>query len=138
YYGLFGMDQAQVPFTSNYVPVVQNEFRETIQDVPVSLFPLANDSDPEGEPLSLTALSSPAKGTVSVIPYDYVTYTPSPGTFGTDTFTYVVEDAQGGEALGTVTVYVDGVPVANDDFASVDEDASVEIPVLANDLDPEN
>jgi len=138
YYGFFGMDQAQVPFTSNYVPVVQNESRETIQDVPVSLFPLANDSDPEGEPLSLTALSSPAKGSVSVIPYDYVTYTPSPGTFGTDTFTYVVEDAQGGEALGTVTVYVDGVPVANDDFASVDEDASVEIPVLANDLDPEN
>jgi hypothetical protein len=47
-------------------------------------------------------------------------------------------DEQGGEGLGTVTVIVNAPPVAGDDVASVDEDSSVAVPVLANDTDPEN
>ena len=133
-----GQFEAQASFNSNYVPVVENDFGTTDQTFSLSLPVLSNDYDPEGGSISLTAASQGERGSVTFDPDGSVTYAPSPGTFGTDTFTYVVADEQGGEALGTVTIDVNGVPVAHDDAASVDEDASVEIPVLDNDSDPEN
>ncbi|PYQ59813.1 MAG: hypothetical protein DMF53_18175, partial [Acidobacteria bacterium] len=131
-----GPFEAHVPFTSNYVPVARDDFGQTEQGIPLSLPVLSNDYDPEGTLISLTAVGQGTLGTVTSETYGYITYTPNPGVSGTDTFTYVVADEQGGEALGRVTVTVTGLPVANDDTASVSEDDSVDIPVLANDSDP--
>src|SRR4051812_34823776 len=129
-----GQLEAQIPFTSNYVPVAQNDFVQTEQGIPVSLPVLSNDYDPEGTLISLTAVSQGTLGTVTSETDGYITY--SPEASGTDTFTYVVADEQGGEALGRVTINVTGLPVAIDDTASVSEDDSIDIPVLANDSDP--
>ena len=47
------------------------------------------------------------------------TYTPEPGFFGTDSFTYIVTDQQGGTDEATVTVGINDPPVAFDDAVTV-------------------
>lgn len=66
---------------------------------------IANDSDPDGDPLSLASVGAASThgGGVSLLG-PWVVYTPPAGYDGTDTFTYIVRDGRGGEANGTVTV----------------------------------
>ena len=66
---------------------------------------LANDTDPDG-PLTITAVTQPANGTVSIINGgNAITYTPASNFTGTNTFTYTV--AQGGQnTSGNVVVQV--------------------------------
>ena len=101
---------------------------------------LANDTDPEGDMLTVTAVTQPANGTVSIgIGGANVLYTPNPDFAGTDTFTYTVDDGNGGTDTATVTVTVTNVneePDADDDTATVNEDSTNNIiDVLANDTD---
>jgi hypothetical protein len=49
---------------------------------------LANDSDPDGDTLTVQVRTSPLHGSVVIQPGGAFTYTPAPGFFGTDTFTY--------------------------------------------------
>ncbi len=69
---------------------------------------LANDSDPEGEALTVTGFEgvSEAGGAVDVQSDGSFTYTPADPFWGEDSFTYTVEDASGGTATGTVRVAV--------------------------------
>jgi VCBS repeat-containing protein len=58
----------------------------------------------------------------------------------TDTFTYTVEDAQGGAATAAVSVLVRGIndaPAANPDALSTSEETAVTIDLTANDFDPD-
>ncbi|HTG35181.1 MAG TPA: Ig-like domain-containing protein [Thermoanaerobaculia bacterium] len=129
--------EAQALFIANFVPVAGNDVLYTEENSEVSSNVRSNDYDTEGS-FSLVAVTQGANGSVVFDAYGNVTYTPNPGSFGQDTFTYLLVDEQGGEGLGTVTVIVNAPPVAADDVASVDEDGSVAVPVLANDNDPEN
>ena len=63
---------------------------------------LANDSDPEGEQLTLTSTTQPANGS-AVVANGMVTYTPNAGYYGSDQFTYTVSD---GTLSSTGNVYV--------------------------------
>lgn len=69
---------------------------------------LANDTDPESETLTVTAKTDGSQGTVAITGGGTgLTYTLANGSFyGTDTFTYTIEDPRGGSHLGTVTVRV--------------------------------
>ncbi|HEX7277315.1 MAG TPA: Ig-like domain-containing protein, partial [Acidimicrobiales bacterium] len=100
---------------------------------------LANDSDPDGDLITLTGASDPPHGGTTLIGGGLVRYTPDTGYSGTDSFTYDVADPSGGTDRATVVVTVDRgpnhVPVAVDDAASIAEDLAVTIPVLANDTD---
>jgi large repetitive protein len=85
----------------------------------------------------VAAAGTPAHGTAAVQPDGTIRYTPAASFAGTDTFTYVVRDPAGGTATGTVTVTVANTPpVANADAAAVAENGHADIPVLANDTDP--
>ena len=104
---------------------------------------LANDTDPDGDALSLTSVSSPSHG-AAAISSGKVSYSPARGYAGPDSFTYVVSDGHGGTATGTVTVTVGSgtttnrPPVANPDSATVLSGSSNNlIAVLANDTDPD-
>ncbi|SHG72488.1 Ig-like domain-containing protein [Geodermatophilus nigrescens] len=69
--------------------------------------PLDNDSDPDGDRLTYTAVTPGTKGTTFVDSRypSYLNYRPHPGaTAGTDSFTYTVTDGNGNTATGTVTV----------------------------------
>ena len=74
---------------------------------------LANDSDPDGDIISVVSVSSSStqSGTVSLAS-GQVTYSPPTNFFGTDTFTYTIADGQGGSASGSVTVSVGSVPIS--------------------------
>ncbi|WP_148273220.1 Ig-like domain-containing protein [Stigmatella aurantiaca] len=103
---------------------------------------LANDTDADsGTVLSVTAVTQPAHGTVSLV-NGVVSYTPSPGYVGTDTFTYTVSDGNGGTDTATVTVTI--TPPGNVPPTAVDDSITVAgssgatvVPVLANDTDPD-
>ncbi|MDC0712099.1 Ig-like domain-containing protein [Stigmatella sp. ncwal1] len=103
---------------------------------------LANDTDPDtGAVLTVTAVTQPANGTVTLV-NGVVSYTPTPGFSGTDTFTYTVSDGNGGTDTATVTVTVappaNNPPVANDDTVTVGVNSGATVVnVLANDTDPD-
>src|SRR5439155_11517943 len=66
---------------------------------------LANDTDADGDTLSITSVSSPSPGGATVTTDgERVYYTPLPGFTSSDSFTYTVSDGRGGTATGTVTV----------------------------------
>ena len=67
---------------------------------------VANDTDPDGDDLSVTGVFAPLNGTAEVNADGTVTYTPTTGFTGEDNFVYTIEDGFGGSAEGTVTVTV--------------------------------
>ncbi|MDQ3458788.1 MAG: cadherin-like domain-containing protein, partial [Deinococcota bacterium] len=73
---------------------------------PVTINVLANDEDPDGDPLTVTVVSNPANGSAAINEGATVTYTPNEGFVGTDAFTYEIADGRGGAATATVTVQV--------------------------------
>ncbi|MEL6750483.1 MAG: tandem-95 repeat protein, partial [Pseudomonadota bacterium] len=106
------------------------------EDTPFNIDVLLNDTDVEGDSLTITAVSA-ASGSATTDGAT-VQYTPAQDFTGTDTITYTVDDGNGGTDTTTVTVTVAPVndaPVANDDTATTDEDTDVVINVRANDTD---
>ena len=74
-------------------------------DTPVVVDVLANDSDPNGDILTVDSVTQGSNGSVVNNGTD-VTYTPNASWTGTDTFTYTVSDGNGGTDTATVTVMV--------------------------------
>ena len=100
---------------------------------------LANDSDVDGDTLSITAVGNGNNGTVVLNEDDgTITFTPTENFNGDASFEYSLSDGQGGTATGTVNVTVNAVPVAVVDSVSINEDTALVINVadlLANDSD---
>ncbi|HEY6577223.1 MAG TPA: Ig-like domain-containing protein, partial [Mycobacterium sp.] len=105
----------------NLPPVAKADSASTASGTPVTIAVLANDTDPNGDPLSVVAVTNGTKGTV-VNAGSSVTYTPNAGQSGTDLVTYTVADGRGGIATGTVTVTIVAAPtltVTLKDFTAV-------------------
>jgi hypothetical protein len=66
---------------------------------------LLNDSDPDGDTLSIQSVSQPASG-AAVIEGGSIRYSPAPGYVGTVVLTCVVSDGNGGTATAAATVEV--------------------------------
>ena len=117
------------------VTVVEDSVLNTI-DV------LANDTDADGDTLTITAVTQPANGSVINNGTD-VSYSPNVNYCNdgdpTDDFTYTIDDGNGGTDTANVAVTVTCVnddPDAVDDTATVVEDSGPNtIDVLANDTD---
>ena len=124
----------------NDPPQAVDDAAETPENTPVSIAVLANDSDPDGDPLTVVEVSSPAHGTAVVADTGAVVYTPERDYRGPDRFTYVVGDGSGLTAQAAVEVTVQPAnepPQAVDDAAETPEDTPAFIDVLANDSDPD-
>ena len=125
---------------ANDPPLAGDDAAETVEDTPAFIDVLANDSDPNGDTLTVVEVSAPAHGTAVVAAAGTVEYTPEPDFHGTDRFTYVVGDGSGLTAQAAVDVTVLPVndpPLAGDDAAETVEDTPAFIDVLANDSDPD-
>jgi hypothetical protein len=98
----------------------------TDEETPVTIAVLDNDSDPEGDPLTIIEFTQGAHGTVVIDPESgNPVYTPEANFTGTDTFTYTISDGHGGTDTATVTVTVNPVndlPDAVDDAVTTNED----------------
>ncbi len=95
---------------TNDAPTAAADALSTTTGVPVSVSAaalLANDTDPEGDALSLTAVGGATNGVVG-LNAGQVTFTPNAGFSGAAAFTYTVSDGHGGTATGNVSVNVAG------------------------------
>jgi hypothetical protein len=90
----------------NHAPTAVNDAKSTLYNAPASIAPLANDSDPDGDALTITAVTQPARGTASIVSGTSLLYTPTLGLCGTDSFTYTISDGRGGTATATVAMTV--------------------------------
>jgi large repetitive protein len=108
-YLLFQQDAYDLKFSiflcdgaANTAPIAVDDTAVTLINTPVNIDVLANDSDPEDDALTITAVTDPTNGT-AVISSTQVTYTPATDFTGTDTFTYTISD---GDLTDTATVTV--------------------------------
>jgi hypothetical protein len=92
----------------NLPPVAVNDTATVAQGGTVTINALANDSDPDGDALSITTATS-ANGTV-VISSGKLVFTPNASFNGTATISYTISDGKGGTATATVTVTVTATP----------------------------
>ncbi|MDA7502300.1 Ig-like domain-containing protein, partial [Chitinophagales bacterium] len=106
---------------------------------PVFISPLANDTDPDGDELTICGNTDPSGGTL-VQDANTFTYYPAAGFVGSDSFSYTVCDGNGGTATAVVSITCvappNTDPVAEDDFYPC-TDQEVSITVLGNDFDPD-
>ncbi|MDF1862288.1 MAG: Ig-like domain-containing protein, partial [Verrucomicrobiales bacterium] len=123
------------------------DFDVTDEETAVTVDVLANDTDPDAnDSLTIAATTQPSKGSVSIAPDNLTVDFDPDGDFDSlavgesevVTFTYTAVAAGSGESTTeTVTVTVTGTndgPVAVDDNGSVDEDATLAVPVLTGTL----
>ncbi|MDA9860540.1 Ig-like domain-containing protein [Planctomycetota bacterium] len=137
-YSVTNMVPITVQNTPNNPPTAVDDNANTRESVAVTIDVMANDSDIDGDGISLFSVSTPANG-IAVINGGVIDYTPNTLFSGLDSFTYQLQDAPGDQDTATVTVTVtaNNSPVAVDDNAGVGENDVVLIDVLVNDSDPE-
>lgn len=109
-----GTDTATVNITVvsvNDPPVAVDDVASTEEDTPVTVTVLSNDSDIEGDMLTVVSTSLAMNGLVIINPDGTITYTPNSDFFdGVDSFTYTISDGNGGEDTATVTITVTSKP----------------------------
>jgi VCBS repeat-containing protein len=131
-------------------PVAGEDEAETDEDTPVKIDVLANDSDADGDPITIVKIGDTYvqpgdsvkvnNGTATLNDDGTVTFTPDRDYYGDTTFTYTISDGTT-EVRADVKVKVNPVndpPEANDDLASTPINEAVVVDVKANDNDPDN
>ncbi|MEI4235529.1 Ig-like domain-containing protein, partial [Roseovarius sp. D22-M7] len=124
-------------------PVASDDTASTNEDAGVAIDVLANDTDVDGDTLTVASLGAAANGSLVDNGDGTVSYTPDADFNGSDSFTYTVEDGNGGSDTATVSVTVGPVndaPVAADDAYATAYQTALTIAaagVLANDTDVE-
>ena len=92
----------------NDAPVAVADVKTTLEDTPLT-FPaadlVANDTDVDGDTLTVTAVTNGLKGT-AVLTTGSITYTPTLNANGVDSFTYTISDGHGGTDTANVSVLV--------------------------------
>lgn len=111
-----GLGTVNLSIAPDVAPVAVNDSFTVIKDT-TATFPspgvLANDSDANGDSLTAEKMSDPAHGTASIAPSGALSYTPSPGYTGPDSFTYRAFDGVNYSATRTVTLNVVASPPMN-------------------------
>ena len=125
----------------NDAPVANPNTAITNEDTPLAnINVLGNDTDVDGDTLTVTAATVPAaQGSVTINPDGTLNFTPAANYNGTAVISYTISDGKGGTASSTLTVTVNPVndaPVANPNTAITNEDTPLaNINVLGNDTD---
>lgn len=111
--GRAGTDTANVMVTvntpPNQPPVAVDDATTTTENTAVVIAVLANDTDPDGDPLAVVSVTQGANGAVTLAA-NLPTYVPATDFVGPDTFTYTISDGQGGTNTATVSVTVNPRP----------------------------
>ncbi|MFC1976350.1 Ig-like domain-containing protein, partial [Chloroflexota bacterium] len=123
----------------NDPPVALDDIAFTAEDTSESITVLDNDTDVDGNPLTVVAVGNAANGSTTTNG-TVVTYDPSLNYAGTNTFTYTISDGSL-QDTAMVTITVNGIndpPVARADAFSTAVNITLTVPapgVLANDTD---
>ena len=124
-------------------PVAVNDEITARAGASVPIVVTANDYDPDGEAIALSAVGEAAHGTVDIASATTVSYQPRDNYLGVDQFQYTIVDGDGTEDSATVTIEllpvdtVNRAPIGSPDVADTATNRGVDIDVLLNDIDPE-
>jgi len=137
--------------TSNTPPIATDDQGLTgVQDTPVTIAAstlLANDTDGDNDTLTIVQVAGAVNGVVELTAQGDVLFTPTAAYFGAASFTYTIDDGNGGQATATATITVaqdtsNTPPIATDDQGLTGvQDTPVTIAastLLANDTDGDN
>lgn len=118
----------------NRPPEANDDTVATTEDFSVTIDILANDHDPDNDPLDIVAAGPTVTGTLAFTSSGVV-FTPTLNFSGVVTFAYVISDGDLTDtALVTITVLPENDPPdANDDYEMTAEDTPIAINVLGND-----
>ena len=138
----------------NPAPEATPDVISVVEDTPTALPLLANDVDPDGDPLFVSAIDGipvepgdvvtlASGGVVTVGPDGAVTYTPPADFNGEDAFTYTISDGEGGESTALATVDVtpvnDAPRLTEEPFeippAVVGEETEIDVSIAVDDID---
>jgi hypothetical protein len=110
-------DEATVTVTvtpkPNGTPEAADDSSQTDKNEAVTISILANDSDPDGDQLTVSNVGNPSHGQVTVNSDNTITYTPSSSYVGNDSFTYTISDGKDGTATASVNVTVNSTTTNN-------------------------
>jgi gliding motility-associated-like protein len=127
----------------NNAPVANDDAVVTTVSTPIVINELANDFDPDGDPLNVTIISGPSLpgATATLNPDGTINYN-SP-TVGVDVVCYSICDPDGLCDTACITIFVDSTvnnnhpPLATDDFTTTDYLTPITIDLTKNDSDPD-
>ena len=95
---------------TNRPPIAHNDFVIVHKNEPITINALVNDRDRDGDLIRLVSVETRSEkgGIVAIDPLHplRIRYTPKAGFTGRDEFTYLIDDGHGGQAVGTVVVFV--------------------------------
>ncbi len=128
-------DGAIIFATENHAPVANPQAVTTSEDTAKAI--TLTGADIDGDPLSYAVVTPPAHGTLSGTAPN-VTYTPAANYFGSDSFTFRVNDGSLNSAVATVGIAVASVndaPVADPQSVTTNEDTAKAITLTGSDLE---
>jgi VCBS repeat-containing protein len=139
-------DTSTLTININHGPTAVHDTATATADTPVTIATttlLINDSDPDGDPLTLFSVQNATHGTVAHVGSDVI-FTPTTGYTGAASFNYTISDGHGGTSTTTVDLTINGVnhaPVAVADSVTGTANSPVVIAtttLLSNDTDPDS
>ena len=123
----------------NKAPKANDDSETTSYQTTVEVAVLSNDSDADGDELTIKSFKQATNGKVEK-DNDKLLYTPKDGFSGEDSFEYTITDGEE-DATATVTVKVkeeekvNSAPEAKNDTATTEYETEVAVDVLDNDSD---
>ncbi len=106
--------------SENDLPTAADDTLTIDHNTSGNIDPRTNDSDPDGLPLTVVAVSTPSNGTAVIEANGTVTYTHNGSKVFTDSFTYDIEDADGAPATATIDITITPPPDADAIAAAFD------------------
>ena len=121
---------------ANLPPVAQNDTAVTTRATAVTVSVLANDTDANGDSLTITDIGQPSAGGTATSNGTTITFTPNSTFAGQSTMSYTVSDGMGQTQTAVLTITVQNEPpTATDDSSATPANQLLIIPVLWNDVD---
>jgi hypothetical protein len=114
----------------NRLPDANADSAATAFGAPVDVNVGANDTEPDGDPLTIASVTPSSNGSTAINADGTIRYTPNPGFSGTDSFSYQVADGRGGFDTAGVSVSVSGQVRLN--VAKTGEGTITSVPVGIN------
>ncbi|MFM2269910.1 MAG: hypothetical protein RL757_3351, partial [Bacteroidota bacterium] len=134
---------------TNNAPIAINDINVTLQGVLATGSLTGNDSDPDGNTITIntTPVQNSSHGSIVILPNGTYTYTPTASYVGMDTVLYKICDNGVPSLCDTAKLIIEirptsgnGVnqqPIALDDNTSTPSDTPIRIAVKSNDTDPD-
>ena len=129
-----------ITVSANEAPTAVNDIGSIDEDAlsPVLIDVLSNDSDQEGQTLTVTQVTGDDNGTAMIVG-NQISYIANADFSGIETLTYTLSDSVGATNIAEVSITVNGIndaPVALDtQTATISEDSLLTVSPNASDVD---